>query len=184
MFGSVQQRRRLGLAFVVWLTLLVAPGLAAAAINGQLKQLPLAQGGCLANGGAGGCKTVTGAMSAIGEPAMSSDGRFLYVPTRGDTLLVFERNVTTGVLTERACFRYLSVAGGCTSVNGSPLEDATGVALSPNGESLYVVGGAAGGAAADGIAIFKLVNGIPEYDTCFNSTGNLCSGTAPEMSNS
>ena len=31
---------------------------------------------------------------------------------------------------------------------------------------------------------FKLVNGIPEYDNCINSTGALCAGTSPEMANS
>ena len=76
---------------------------------------------------------------------MSPDGLHLYVPGRdSDSLVMFDRNPTTGVLTERACFRF-TAATGCTTTNASPLEVATGAAVSPDGKSLYVVGGAAGG---------------------------------------
>src|SRR5262245_33369455 len=106
MEGSTQQRR-LGLAFAILLatlSALITPSLASAAVNGQLKQLPLAQGGCLMNTpGATGCKAVSALLGAIGEPAMSADGRFLYVPSRtGNNLVTFERDPNTGVLTERS----------------------------------------------------------------------------------
>ena len=122
MYGSYQLRRRLGVALVVLLASLAAPSLASAApLNGQLKQLPLAKGGCLANGSAGGCKNVTFPMTGIGEPAMSPDGRFLYVPARSsNTVITFERNLATGELTERACFRYPTAASGCTAATPAP----------------------------------------------------------------
>ena len=135
MHGSSQ--RRLGMAFAVVLATVAAlltPPVASAVINGQLKQLLPSLGGCLTNApGATGCKAVNAQLGTIGEPAFSPDGRFLYVPTRaGNNLITFERDPVTGVLTERKCIRFNSTAGGCSSENVSPLEDATGVAVSPN----------------------------------------------------
>ena len=76
---------------------------AAAAPDGQLKQLALPNG-CLDNAGTGGCRDITGPMQNVGEPSISANGRFIYVPARGsNSINVFERNATTGVLTERNC---------------------------------------------------------------------------------
>ncbi len=84
---------------------------------------------------------------------MSADGRRLYVPSRGsDSLLVFGRDSSSGVLTESACFRVTAQAG-CTTTNSQPLVDATGAALSADGKSLYVVGG---GGGISGIIHFTL----------------------------
>jgi hypothetical protein len=84
---------------------------------------------------------------------------------------MFDRNPTTGVLTEKKCLTFAATTG-CTTVGASPLDDATAAAVSADGKSLYVVGGVAGGTAADGIAHFTLDgNGVPTFDSCFNANG-------------
>ncbi len=155
--------------------LLVAPATANAAIDGKLKQLALPNG-CLDNAEAQGCKNITAPMQNPGEPAISADGRHVYVPARdSDSLNWFDRNPTTGVLTERGCIRS-STAGaatGCTLVTAAPIEDATGAAVSADGKSLYVVGGTAGGSAPDGIVTFSLQSdGTPVFDQCFTGAAS------------
>src|SRR5215213_9507840 len=85
------------------IALLAVPAGASAAIDGKLKQLPL-PAGCLDNAAAQGCQNVNAPMMNVGEPAFTPDGRFMYVPGRdSDTVNVFERNNSTGALTERGC---------------------------------------------------------------------------------
>jgi DNA-binding beta-propeller fold protein YncE len=145
----------------------------------SLKQLPLPQG-CLDQSGGGGCGDVSAPMANVGEPAISPDGLHVYVPGRdSDSLNVFDRNPTTGVLTEKTCLRF-TAAAGCTTLPLSPLEDATGAAVSADGKSLYVVGGASGGTAPDGIITFSLAaDGTPLYEQCFNSNGSGGCTAAP-----
>jgi DNA-binding beta-propeller fold protein YncE len=183
---GVDQGRRLVVA-VLTVTALALLGLASpagAAVGGQFKQLALPDG-CLDDGGAGGCKNIVAPMTNVGEPAMSANGRFLYVPARdSDTLNTFERDPATGVLTERSCIRYPAALGTCTGSNAPPLEDATAAALSPDGKSLYVVGGAAGGSAPDGIIHFTIGNdGLPTFESCFTATASSCGGVAPAFGN-
>ena len=139
------------------LVLLALPSAASAApVNGALKQLPLGSGGCMANGSAAGCRNIVGPLANIGEPAMSPNGRQVYVPGRdSDSLLVFDRDPSSGTLTTKMCFRF-TAATGCTTLPFSPLEDATGAVVTPDGKNLFVVGGVAGGSAADGIINFTL----------------------------
>jgi 6-phosphogluconolactonase (cycloisomerase 2 family) len=145
---------------------------ASAAVDGQLKQLPGTQG-CLARLVAG-CGNLNDPITNVGKPAFSPDGLHLYVPDRGTgSVVMFDRNPTTGVLTERSCYSFAAV-GGCAVVGASPLQNVQAATVSSDGKSLYVVGGAAGG-ATDGIAHFTLAgDGTPTFDSCAN--GN---GTAP-----
>lgn len=165
------------------IALLVAPATAGAAIDGKLKQLALPNG-CLDDAAAQGCGNITAPMTNVGEPAFTPNGRFMYVPGRdSDSVNVFERNASTGVLTERGCVS-LNVATGCVAVGVSPLEDATGVVVSHDGKNLYVVGGQAGGAAADGIATFTIqASGIPSFEQCFNSDATTGCAAAPAFAN-
>jgi DNA-binding beta-propeller fold protein YncE len=157
---------------------LFAPAATGTTVEG-LKQLPLPQG-CLDQSGAGGCGDAVAPMANVGEPAISPDGLHLYVPGRdSDSLNVFDRNPTTGMLTEKTCLRF-AAATGCTTLPVSPLEDATGAAVSADGKSLCVVGGAAGGTAPDGIITFSLAaDGTLLYEQCFNSDGSGGCTAAP-----
>ena len=94
--------------------LLFAPAATGTTVE-SLKQLPLPQG-CLDQSGAGGCADIIAPMANVGEPAISPDGLHLYVPGRdSDSLNVFDRNPTTGVLTEKTCLRF-TAATGCTTL--------------------------------------------------------------------
>jgi DNA-binding beta-propeller fold protein YncE len=169
----------LGALLVGLVSLLLIAHAATGTTVEKLKQLPLPQG-CLDQSGAGGCGDVVAPMANVGEPAISPDGLHLYVPGRdSDSLNVFDRDPTTGVLTEKTCLRF-AAATGCTPLPISPLEDATGAAVSADGKSLYVVGGASGGTAPDGIITFSLAaDGTPLYEQCFNSNGSGGCTAAP-----
>ncbi len=189
MFGKERRRlealRATGL-LILLVALLAVPSSASAAIDGKLKQLAL-PGGCLDDAALQGCANITAPMTNVGEPAMSPNGRFLYVPGRdSDSINVFERDTNTGALTERACIRSSTAgaAAGCSTIVASPLEDAQGAVVSPDGKSLYVVGGAAGGSAPDGIASFSLgTDGLPVFDGCFTSAASTGCLTTTGLNN-
>jgi DNA-binding beta-propeller fold protein YncE len=170
--------RTLGL--VLAFLILGAPP-AAAAPDGKLKQLPLPLG-CLQGVPANGCGDLGDPLTNIGEPAMSADGSFLYVPGRGtNSINAYRRDPATGALTQIACVSF-GIVGDCTIRDGvTPLQDATAAAV--HGTSLYVVGGSAGDGgtqAADGIAHFTLdANGVPTFDTCINADDSGECGVAP-----
>ena len=70
---------------------------------------------------------------------MSSDGKSLYaVSFAGDNSIVrFDVNPTTGVLTPQGCFQDNDNGGdSCTAIDG--LSGSHGVAVSPDGKSVYV----------------------------------------------
>ena len=82
---GTERRGRGPLRATALLTLLIAllavPATAGAAIDGKLKQLALPNG-CLDDAGAGGCRNINAPLSNIGEPAITPNGRFIYVPGR------------------------------------------------------------------------------------------------------
>ena len=99
--------------------------------------------GCYGNSG-------TGPPSCIGTPglhqpeavAVSPDGKNVYVVTRFGTVVSFVRNSATGGLTPVGCLGNLTggltaAPAGCTkSVDN--LDEARGVAVSPDGKNVYV----------------------------------------------
>jgi 6-phosphogluconolactonase (cycloisomerase 2 family) len=72
--------------------------------------------------------------------AMTADGGSVFVASvNGGTLTVFARNATTGALTPSGCFQEAGAhapVAGCTPVVG--LGGAVGVAVTPDGRSVYV----------------------------------------------
>ena len=108
--------------------------------TGLLEQLP-GRRGCIRHKGGRFC----GAGRAMGGPvsiAVSSDGRNVYVVSAGsDALSVLARNRRTGVLTqlpgESGCVSQRA-GGGCSV--GRALNEPTSVAVSPDGEHVYVTG--------------------------------------------
>jgi 6-phosphogluconolactonase (cycloisomerase 2 family) len=86
---------------------------------------------------------IAGLLGAAGI-AMSPDDLHVYIiAVSGDTLVVFSRNSTTGVLTHVE-----TQTNGLGGVSG--MDQPRGVAVSPDGTHVYV-----GGADSDAIAIFS-----------------------------
>jgi hypothetical protein len=123
-----------------------------ACITGETSVGPTAGGGsgaCDSNG----ADTANGAdsgLSNVTDVAVSSDGEFLYAAALGDDAVAsFSRNPSTGELTYAGCITGNSSLSnaGCAptpdaqaSAADSGLHEVTGLALSPDGESLYAVG--------------------------------------------
>jgi 6-phosphogluconolactonase (cycloisomerase 2 family) len=121
--------------------------MARVARTGALRQLPGALG-CVSAAGAEGC--ARGRNLAVARAvAVSRDGRTVYVATAGG-LAVFARSPRDGAL------RQLAGRAGCVSESGSDgcararaVSKARGVALGPEGRSLYLVG------LDDALAVFR-----------------------------
>lgn len=70
--------------------------------------------------------------------AISPDGKSVYVVTQGNNNLVeFNRNTETGLLSEIGCISHEST-GTCATTGAKGLNLPYGIAVSPNGESVYV----------------------------------------------
>ena len=98
-------------------------------------------------GGPAGACTQAAAIGFPGQPVFSPDGRFAYIPgqgVEGDSsgpapgggLGIFARDTSTGTLRPIGCLN--ATGGGCTLARGLPT--VSGVALSPDGRSLYLLG--------------------------------------------
>jgi DNA-binding beta-propeller fold protein YncE len=97
--------------------------------------------GCIALGGAEGCAPARALRGPV-DLAVSPDGRWVYAAaSTADAVTVLHRNRTTGALTQprgrRGCLGQGSGARGCAP--GRALDEPWGVALSPDGRSLYAV---------------------------------------------
>jgi DNA-binding beta-propeller fold protein YncE len=96
-------------------------------------------GGCIVNAVTSGCTTGR-ALDGPDVVAISPDGKNVYVGAfAGSALAVFSRDASTGALTQPAdttgCFVNTPTAG-CTT--GVGLGEPEGVAVSPDGQSVYV----------------------------------------------
>ena len=94
--------------------------------------------GCIANAGADGCEAPK--RNSLGNGvglAISPDGESLYVAGYNGTLTRLEREAATGDLSFRDCF---ADAGRhrCRDLPHDSLDGAGGVAISPDGASVYV----------------------------------------------
>jgi DNA-binding beta-propeller fold protein YncE len=117
--------------------------------TGALTQ-PAGAAGCISENGVGGCAAGHGIKFHIQELAVSPDGKNVYVTSSGSNAVArLDRDTTTGALTQPAG------AAGCVSLTGAgPCADGHGlrsphsVAVSPDGESVYVTSATGGGAVA------------------------------------
>jgi DNA-binding beta-propeller fold protein YncE len=110
------------------------------AANGGLTEI-----GCIAEAAAGGCTAGTGLTHAE-NIVLSGDGTSLYATALdGNAVAEFERNALTGALAETGCIAEAG-ADGCAVGNG--LSGADGIAISPDGSSVYVAAETGGALAS------------------------------------
>src|SRR5262245_63728619 len=122
--SSRRQRFRPLLLRIIFLTVLFCylPGLAEAALIGELTQLS-GLSGCISQTGSGGSCTVGRGLDGAGWVAISPDGNYVYVGAfePGSTVAVFSRNASTSVLAQ------LSGTAVCIAENGDGVSYADGI---------------------------------------------------------
>ena len=101
--------------------------------TGALKGL-----GCISDDGTDRQCASGNALRGANALAMSSDGRWLYVAAAdSNSVLTFERDAATGLLTQRGCqLDHAPRNGSCTAAKG--LVTPEGLALAPDGRTLFV----------------------------------------------
>jgi sugar lactone lactonase YvrE len=105
--------------------------------------------GCIANGGANGC--VDPPQDSLGVPAgvaVSPDNKSVYV-TAGNSITHLTRDTSNGLISYQGCIAN-GGANGCVDPPQDSLATAEGVAVSPDGKSVYVASG--GGNSLTGFA--------------------------------
>jgi DNA-binding beta-propeller fold protein YncE len=107
--------------------------------------------GCVSEDGTGGACQNGKALVDARSVAVAPDGDSVYVASQGsDAVAVFARNRATGALTQKpgaaGCLSETSTNGACR--DGAALDEAYGVAASPDGKSVY-----AASVASDAVAI-------------------------------
>lgn len=120
--------------------------------SGQLTQAA-GTASCVSETGSAGTCTDGKALDGAQAVAVSADGKHVYVTSlRNDAVAVFRRNATTGQLTQltgtAGCISEDGLGGLCA--DGKALENPESVALSADGNNLYVAS-----ASSDAVAAFK-----------------------------
>ncbi len=130
---SSSRLRVCGLSVVVWLA-----GWAAHAVP-PIVQLP-GTAACVTEDGAMGACADGVALDLVARVAVSPDGRNVYASAQlSDAVVVFDRNPSTGALTQKAatdgCISDTGSGGSCQV--GIAMDETVGVAVSPDGRSVY-----------------------------------------------
>ena len=104
---------------------------------------PAGIAGCISETGAGPCANGHGLDGPLGVAVSLPKGRSVYVASYGSTstsaVARLNRNTTTGALTQPAGITgCISETGAGTCADGHGLDGPFGVAVSPNGKSVYV----------------------------------------------
>jgi DNA-binding beta-propeller fold protein YncE len=138
---------------------------------------PSAKTGCISQTGTGGTCTVGKALDGVFSLALSADDKNVYVASlHSNAAAAFRRNATTGALTQLAgtagCISETGSGGSC--VDGKALSGPISVAVSADGESVYV-----GSTFSDAVAVFSRdatgVGGLTQLAGtagCVSETGN------------
>jgi DNA-binding beta-propeller fold protein YncE len=119
--------------------------------SGALKRKPGAAGCISADGSGGACRSGV-ALSGPEEIAVSPDGRNVYATSFfSSAIAIFDRAPAGGALTQKpapaGCVSADDTGGICQS--GRALEEAEGLALSPDGAGVYVTSGSSSVAVFD-----------------------------------
>lgn len=105
--------------------------------TGALRQLPPPLAGCISSLPIPGCAAGL-ALLAPDVVVVSPDGNNVYVGSFfGNSVAAFARNPTTGALTQLAGTAACIAEGTAGCASGIALESVEGLAISPNGASLY-----------------------------------------------
>ncbi len=143
--------------------------------TGVLTQLP-GLDGCIANAGDGVTCTDGVGLHATADVTVSPDGKHVYVAsTFSNTVAVFARNQTTGVLTQLAapdgCIA--EIGDGVTCTDGIGLDGTRSVTVSKDGKHVYVAS-----RLSDAVAIFTrtkttgVLTQLPAPNGCISQTGD------------
>ena len=149
--------------------------------TGVLTQKP-GVAGCVSEDGTGGACINGVALNGAGSPTLSPDGKSAYVTSgTSDAVAVFDRNATTGALTQKpgaaGCISETGTGGACT--NGVALDGAYSVTLSPDGKHAYVAS-----SISDAVAVFdrNTATGALTQKAgaagCISETGGACTNGA------
>jgi DNA-binding beta-propeller fold protein YncE len=124
---------------------------AALAATGGLTQ-PAGTAGCISHTGSGPCADGH-ALISVHSPAVSPDGKSVYAIS-DDAVVRLNRNTTTGAITQPAgTAGCISNTGAGPCADGHALKNPTGVAVSPDGKTVYVTSqGGAGTGTGGGVA--------------------------------
>ena len=136
MAGSSGNRGRRVL-WAVLLACLVIAGTALAATG------DLTVRGCIDDNDSGPdtCANSTDGLGGTTDVAVSADGKSVYVTSNSDDAIVrFNRNTTTGALTPQGCIDDNDSVGEPCAQTVDGLDQATAVAISEDGKSVYVAG--------------------------------------------
>jgi DNA-binding beta-propeller fold protein YncE len=130
--------RRQALALPLAGLVLLIVSAAALAVTGDLTQ-PAGTAGCISETGAGPCADGHG-LNLPADVAVSPDGKSIYVASfDSDAVARFNRNTTTGAISQPAgAAGCVSETGAGPCADGHGLRGAATVAVSPDGENVYV----------------------------------------------
>ncbi len=138
--------RRIAASFGVVAGLAVAgPGVALGATTGELEP-KAGVAGCISQDGSGPCQDGV-ALSYVSSIVVSPDGKSAYAASRSssDAIVIFDRNTTTGELTQKAgtagCISDTGgggINGGGSCVNGTAIDGPRDLVVSADGESVYM----------------------------------------------
>jgi DNA-binding beta-propeller fold protein YncE len=140
-FASSRRGRR---SFLLTLLGALAVLLSATSLAWALGELTQKSGtaGCISQDGTEGACATGKALKEPTDLAMSPDGRSVYVTSWGsDAVAIFDRDLATGALAQKpdtaGCISDRVAKGVCQ--NGRALMQPEGVAVSPDGKSVYVI---------------------------------------------
>ena len=108
--------------------------------TGAISQ-PAGSAGCVSASGSGGTCADGHALGGAYSVAVSPDGTSVYVASStSDAVVRLDRNATTGAIAQPAgTAGCVGETGAAPCANGHALDNARGVAVSPDGKSVYVV---------------------------------------------
>ncbi len=129
---------------------------------------PLDYVGCIANGGQHGCAASSNPLSGPDSVVVSPDGHNVYVASvRAGSITVFHRDGAGG-LTQIQCLAEYRERGCSRMPHGYLLDEVTGLAISPDGRSVYAV--SEGGV----VAFARAPGGSLSFASCVGAKSDRC----------